>query len=253
MRAAVGDGITGADLNDVVVPLPSLQPDEQVSIYRDGWFWRLRDCLRDDFPAVAHIMGEERWERLVRDYLEVHRPRTPNIADIGDRLVDWLGTRTDLPDHAFLVDLARLEWTVCTTFVHPDGPRLQPDDVEGIDPERFLSARFTPAATTAILDFDYPVNDVIESLREDGSPGVPEPAPQAVLVSRTETRLRRRAIDGSQRLLLERLLAGEPLGDAMMAVVGEDPANAEAVAASVTEWFTDWVAGGVFEGVAYED
>ena len=37
-----------------------LTPEEQAEIYREQFWLRHRDVLRDDYPALRHLLGEER-------------------------------------------------------------------------------------------------------------------------------------------------------------------------------------------------
>jgi hypothetical protein len=42
---------------------------ERVNIYADAYFYRLLDCLYEEFPATFAVVGSDNFAALVRDYL----------------------------------------------------------------------------------------------------------------------------------------------------------------------------------------
>ena len=66
-----------------------LTPAEQAEIYREQFWLRHRDVLRDDYPALRHLIGDEPFDDLVRAYLEACPPRSYTLRDLGDRLAEF--------------------------------------------------------------------------------------------------------------------------------------------------------------------
>ena len=58
---------------------PILSAAECLQIYSDGYDARLIECLADDYPALAHALGEDGFSSRAREYI-VHRPsRSPSL------------------------------------------------------------------------------------------------------------------------------------------------------------------------------
>jgi hypothetical protein len=90
-------------------PAPAGIEDRRLSIYRDLLFNNIASLLSGNFPVIENILGEERWERLVRDFYRDHRCHTPLFAEIAREFQRYLQS-LDALDPPFLLELAHYEW-----------------------------------------------------------------------------------------------------------------------------------------------
>ena len=113
--AGVEDGIRrlrqqraleGDDLSFLVAPGRKLDPTEQLGIYADMYFYRLRDCLAEDFPRLASHLGEVGFHNLVTDYLWAHPSEHPSLRELGRRLPGFLARHELAATHPGAADLA---------------------------------------------------------------------------------------------------------------------------------------------------
>ncbi len=238
----------GAEAGRVLAPLPGLPPAEQLRIYRDGWFSRLRSALAEDFPGLEHALGHHGFDHLCADYLRAHPSSYTDICRVGVDMERFVRSRTDLADVGFLADLARLEWSVTSVFDRADGPVLRVADLEGTDTETLAAARFPLASTTDLLDLGYPVHEYLEAVLAEGSPAVPAPRPCTVVVSRAGTAMSRMEVAGPLVPVLRALAEGASLEEAVgtAAECAEDDAALEALAVAMRDGFARWVGAGVF-------
>jgi len=118
------------------------------------YLWRLVDALREDFPKLATVLGDERFADLVRDYVAAHPSTEPRSATSAARCrPSSPGTKP-----AYLVDLARLEWTRLEVFDAPDATPLTAADLRRITPEGWPGLRFTLVPACARLVTRWPVH-----------------------------------------------------------------------------------------------
>src|SRR3977135_1797627 len=61
-RAAIG-------VETVILPSATLQPIQRVGIYHGMYMMRMIEALNGDYEALAHVLGEEAFEELVRAYV----------------------------------------------------------------------------------------------------------------------------------------------------------------------------------------
>src|SRR5690349_19816708 len=75
------DPALAASASAVVTGNDRLSPAEQVDIYRRQ-FW-LRHCgvLLEDFPGLAHLLGEGGFDGFCRGYLAAHPPASQSFRD----------------------------------------------------------------------------------------------------------------------------------------------------------------------------
>src|SRR5579875_2488123 len=87
----------------------------RLRVYADSYFYRLAAALREDYPALAAIVGEARFNTLVADYLAAFPPDRPSIFYAGRRLARFL--REAGPAWpAWMADLAALERSLSEAF-----------------------------------------------------------------------------------------------------------------------------------------
>jgi hypothetical protein len=243
------DAVTGPDealdAARMLAPGARLTPLETLQIYRDGYRGRLVECLADDYPAVKHLLGESTFEALAQDYVDRHPSRSPNLNAFGRSLPAFLAARS-ASTGAFAPELAALEWAIVEAIHAAENPPLTPDRLEHLTPEQWTSAILVPAASVRVLRFAHPADAYYQGFRDDGRPAAPAPAPSCTLVHRRGWVVWRTALSPAMARLLEAIVGGAPLGEALVTSLSGDD---EGTQASVTQWFQEWVANGVFTAV----
>ena len=99
-----------------------------LAVYQRGYFLRIASCMREQFPALCHALGEALFDDFVADYIRVHPPESHTLYDLGRRFPAFL--EESRPDREapqgerevwidFMTDLARFERQVFTMFDAP--------------------------------------------------------------------------------------------------------------------------------------
>jgi hypothetical protein len=106
-------------------PAPVDVEDRRMAIYRDLFFRNISGLLENAFPVLRRILGDTRWQALIRDFMVHHRAATPLFLELSQELLDYLGTTragqaTD--DPPFLLELAHYEWVELALSVSDDEP-----------------------------------------------------------------------------------------------------------------------------------
>lgn len=251
LQAVVSSGPDeSGDLSDS----PQLSAQDGLAIYANAYLARLVGCLSESFPAVAKTVGDEAFAALAVDYLGAYPPRGPNLASLGEHFAAHLeATRPeDAGDWAAcLADLARLERAIEEVF---DGPGSEGEDagfaaqLATLGPDDWSRARLVPNPALRLLSFAFPVDGYWSAVRGLDQelpqlPQLPVRAAESMALNRREFVVRRLLLDGEEAQLLERLVAGDPVG---VAIAGCAAAASEA---QLQGWFARWVREGVFVGL----
>jgi len=88
----------------------------RLAVHVDGYPARIREALRETFPAVAHILGGTSFAALADRYADVLPADLRNLNSIGAALPAFLESDPMSGDLPFLPALARLEWAVDRCF-----------------------------------------------------------------------------------------------------------------------------------------
>jgi hypothetical protein len=238
VRAVVA--ATGTPLEAVLTPGPALGARDRLGVYHFAYRARLIDALADDFPAVQYAMGAAAFARFADRVITEHPSRTANLNRYGAVLIEALATARRVPHRSFLLDLARLEWALVEAIHAPPPPRLEAEALAAIPAEAWANLRFLPNPALGILASAWPVNRFFSAWRRDEAPSLPARAASATVVYRVEFTLWRMDLSPMTHTLLQSLLDGVPLGEALA------PLEGRAGADRVMEWFSAWVRGGFF-------
>ncbi|MEM7199592.1 MAG: DNA-binding domain-containing protein [Planctomycetota bacterium] len=222
---------------DVVRPSPQQQPLQRLGVYHGGYLARLIEVLEHDYSALRYALGDDAWRALATDYVLRHPSQHPNLNGFGHRLPAFVASQ-DLPDGAFLAELARLQWAVTEAF---DAPEFEPLDVQSLatlSEGQWADLVLHTNPSLRLLAFDYPTNGFLQAFFDGEQPKPPKPHTIFVSVYRKEGRVWRTKLPEPAFRILAALHSGEPFGKALDAG-GEHEED-------ITTWFQEWSADGVF-------
>jgi hypothetical protein len=254
--------IESSDLDRVVEPSLRLSSLERLKVYGNAYYARLLDCLREEFPALKHAVGDEAFDALAFGYLQACPSNSYTLARLGERFPGYLSeTRppreVDSPEPdwpQFMVDLATLERTYSEVFDGPgvEGlPLLTVDELRTIPSDRWEDVSLQTVPCLRLLEFHFPVHNYATAVKQGDSPEFPEAGPVFLAISRREYIVRRWELEPAEFRLLQFLQSGMTLGEAIQTVADSemDPASSEDFANRLQGWFTKWSAAGLFASV----
>jgi hypothetical protein len=230
-----------------VLPSRFLSSEERVGIYRDMIALRLLDCLEQEFPALHHALGHERFAALCRDYLLAHPSTHPNLNRLGAHLSRFLRARPSASAPApFLSELAALERAIQVVFDEREEPPLPGQSLLELPREQWPRARLSPIRALRLLAFDYPVNAYLQAWREDREPKLPAARATWTVVYRKDYRVWRADLDRERFELLCALGRGCTLEESLRACLEVPAVDAERLLGRVQLWFQEWTSEGFF-------
>jgi len=260
------------DVERYVTAGPRLSAADRFDIYRSGYHARLLECLLDDYPVLAAMLGrldeghEDHghsgcFEALCRAYVDRHPSASPNLNAFARHMASFcrevkLEAFPDFDDlRVFASELAALEWALVEVLHAETAAPLEITALQALPPEAWARARFIKNPALHVFRFEYPVNAVFIANRIDEIvPEVPPPAANAVAVYRKDMQLWRMDLTPAMLGVLEPLLAGKTLGEALEAIEAEaaDPEILAQTGANLMVWFREWVDAGFFTRIELE-
>ena len=261
MVAAITGSEADAAAKDVeryVTAGPRLSAAGRFEIYRSGYHARLVECLLDDYPVLGAMLGEDQFEVLCRAYVDRFPSASPNLNGFGRHMASFCredATPLGALPHVFASELATLEWSLVEVLHAELAPPLEISALQAMAPDAWARARFIKNEGLRVFRFTYPVNSVFIANRvEEIVPAVPAPLATAVAVYRKDVSLWRMELTPAMLGVLEPLLEGKTLGEALAAIEAEatDPEVLAQTGANLMVWFRDWVDAGFFTRIELE-
>jgi hypothetical protein len=183
--------IDGQRIDDIVLPGAHIDGAACLAIYQRSYILRLRRCLREQFPATCHALGQSLFDDFADDYLRACPSDRYTLYELGRRFADWLSdTRPDrdLPENQredwidFMIDLARYEYALFRLFDAPGHEGRAWPDVACTD----STLRLQPCLVLA--RYRYPVAWYYHEVRAGCSPSFPQAGASHAVILRRDYR-----------------------------------------------------------------
>ena len=246
------------EADTLVKPNSRMAPLERLEIYSRSYWFRVLDCLYDDFPGLSAAIGRRAFNRLSRAYLTERPSQSFSLRNLGAGLEKWLRENSKYAGRHFdlALDMVRLEWAHIEAFDGPARKPVGPEDLLELGPE----LKFDLQPHLILLELKYPVDDlriaVNQKLEEhdSASNAVAErdhhrtvrryrrlkPQPIHLATYRSEDTVWYRRLDPDEYRLLEALREGLPIGEAIEKMMQSSALSEEQLGAAVQQWFAAW-------------
>lgn len=249
----------------LIRPSARLGSFDRLEIYARQYWFRLLDCLHDDYPGLRTLFGERRFHQLCRRYLARHPSESWTLRNLGCRLEDFIRQHPSLcgAKHRIAIDLARFEWAQVLAFDEAAVTPLKVDDLLGGDPSK-LTLKLQPHIS--LLDLAHSVdewfmaahkadralrgeasNARLESRAPARTKRIPPPKPQPcwLVVHRSGTDIYFKRLEREAWLLLKALQDGQSLLTVIQSALADASPDRD-WSTQVREWFESWAGLGWF-------
>jgi hypothetical protein len=227
---------------------------QRMHVYWNAYFVRLIECLRNEFPTLLSVLGDDAFDDFARGYLEAHPPRSYTLGVLGAHFAAYLAeTRPARIDDRLdwadcLVDLAAYEWTLSEVFDGPGGEDVAAFDAAEfsmVPEQRRLECTFAFVPGLALRRFRFPVHAIHDSIRRGESPTIPPPSQTCLALSRRNYVVQQHSLGDDEFQLLELLASGCCLGDALETLLNDGTLDAADIARRLAGWFERWTRFGL--------
>jgi hypothetical protein len=255
-------------VEEIVKPNDRLTSFERLEIYNRVYWFRIISALMEDFPGLQAIVGDRNFDKLVRAYLLECPSKSFTLRNLGSRMESWLRNHPEFAPrrHRMALDMVRLEWADIEAFDSGELPKLSESDLAalGEDPVFHLQPYLR------LLEFDYPVNDLLLRVREleeaenpeetDVASNVvlerehkhtkrvtlPRPKKTYLAIHRQETIVYYKQLEPEAYALLRALQEGKHLSEAIEESVNWSNRDISHITGNLHGWFSNWSSLGWF-------
>jgi hypothetical protein len=268
MQPRWSDGrLTSAVAAEFIRPNDRLSSFERLEIYNRVYWFRVLDCLYDDYPGLRAILGERRFMELATAYLAKYPSSSFTLRNLGQHLEKFLREEPHwiAPNEELALDMARFEWAQVLAFDEAAEPSITPDDVLDTPP---VKLRLGLQPYLSLLELDHGVDHFLiavkkreaDVLRSEAS-NTPDAMPKArkrttrprlpgrervfLAVHRHENQLYYKRLEPEAFAILRSLGRGLTVANACQTALRRSKRGQD-WNSRLQEWFHDWSALGWF-------
>ena len=250
----------------IIKPNDRLTSFERLEIYNRQYWFRILDCLYDDYPGLRAVLGDRKFDRLARAYLARYPSESFSLRNLGSRVEKFLRAEPKwaAPHHRLALDMVRIEWANIVAFDEGAKPTIHVDDLLGRDPSKVRLA-LQPYVT--LLEVRYPVDDLLiaakkgdDRLRGEASNAVAlqhkrarrisfrglKPQRLYIAVHRMENSVYYKSLTREQFEILRALQQGATIEKACAVLLKRRGSSAKDWPSQVQRWFKEWTSFGWF-------
>jgi len=134
--------------------------DRRMAIYRELFFNNLNNLLGTFFPVLRKIHSKERRRYLVREFMKVHRAKTPYFLQLPEEFLGFLQDEYQAldDDYPFLTELAHYEYAELALRVSSEENQTKDVDPDG----NLLTQAPVKSALAWAFAYQYPVHRIAE-------------------------------------------------------------------------------------------
>jgi Putative DNA-binding domain len=254
--------------SDFIKPNDRLSSFERLEIYNRQYWFRVLDCLYDDYPGLRAVLGERRFMKLATAYLTQYPSDSYTLRDLGNRLEQFLRAEPhwSAPREELALDMVRFEWAQVVAFDGPANPPITSDDILDTPPSK-LQLSLQPYLTLLKLDFavdDFLIavkkrdSDVLRGEASNAMNGTPKSAAHQkrvrypkrekvnLAVHRHDNMLYYKRLEQEAFAILTSLSRGVTVEDACVDAVTASKRTNVDWSAEIKGWFDAWSALGWF-------
>ena len=251
------------NLETVIRRSAALASQQRLEIYVDAYFERLLECLREEFTATCHALGDELMNGLAFGYLQHYPSRSYTLNALGAGFPGFLAESRlhahEAPSKGgaswtdFIVELASFERLLRDVFDGPGSERLSAirfdfnhlQDIPAADRGRL---RLVPCPSLKLRRFEHPVHSYWVAFKAGELPDAPDPQGAYLAIHRRDFVVHRNSLEPAHFELLHHLWQGKNLAAALLDAAQSPGTDCQFLAGGLESWFAQWIVAGYFVG-----
>lgn len=218
------------------------KPETLLGVYQSGYRVRLAEFLAEDHPGLRALIGDERFDALVDEYIDACPPRNPNARWYTTGLPDFMRASETWREHSLAVSMAVFERAMVDATDAADAAPLSVDALAKFPPDEWPRLAFSFHPSLTLLELSPGVLAAYGAESEEGADEAPAPQEREfVAVWREEDDCAYRQLESDEYVALCEARAGRAFGDIcqMAAFQQSGEISPERLAQFLSSWFAD--------------
>lgn len=162
IQQAFAEGVLSGRFDSMAEHLhvPGSTPARRLGIYRNNTLSNLRGALRQVYPIVYQLVGDEFFNQAARQFIAEYPSSSGDLNDYGGDFAQFLVGYEPAVELDYLSDVARLEWALEQAYYAPDHEPLALSRLGTVSPEHYIDLRLKLYPAITLMQSDYPLQEI---------------------------------------------------------------------------------------------
>lgn len=189
--------------------------ERRLAIHANHFATTLVEAVGGVFEATRALIGAEYFGGAALRFARARPPASPCLFEYGGAFPDYLAEAPGMADHAYVIEIARLEWLMHESFHAPAAPPLNPTRLTAVPGDALAGVRLQPHPTLRLFAASFPAAEVWRGARDgELDASVLEGGPRRLLLIRPDLDVEMEPVSDGLYWMLEAISGGASLGAA---------------------------------------
>lgn|GEM_PF-3008769 len=224
---------TGADANNWVVDRQNFTPAEQIMAYVMGYRYRLYDITAQDYPALQKHLGDNEFDKLLKQFVNKAVSNHNDIANYQTQLPQYL--------KGFTYELATLESQIALLSNAHNNTALTTADIQNLAPSDLLATKFKPRAALKLLPLNYNVNEYYSAFINNQELPTIQQQQNHLAIYQHNHKVWRLSISHNEHFILSGFAKGQSFGEVLEDMLNKNLATEQELMQKISAWIGKFI------------
>lgn len=186
-----------------------LTTEARLQIYREMYFLRLFQVLKNNYPILNALMGENEFKKLSHAYIDTHFSTAHVLRIFGKNLAKFLQETHPYSLRPWLYEIAQFECVINEVFFAPNITPMILEDMSSISAENWPYLIFKLHPSVQRLNFSWNVVALWEAYTNNAQIIYPEYISRSFLIWRKEYSVKFCPLTKDEIFMLDAMQAGK--------------------------------------------
>lgn len=210
------------------------EKNARLAVYQNNFYFSLIEILRDIYPTIYKLTGEDFFKALAREFINSSPPTSPLLYRYGLNFPEFVDNFVALKNFPYMTDVSRLDLLRHQAYYAKDAQSLGVEDFSQHELADLSEASVNFHPSTGILISSHAVYNIWESnqesSKENNAEEINASTPESVLILRSNTIVSTYKLDNATAFFLSKLGKEFSIAQALQLSL-ENNANFNATAA----------------------
>ncbi len=139
----------------------------RLAIYRNNYFYTLTEQLKEVFPTVVKLFGEDFFSGIAREFIQTYPPCEARLEYYGEKFPAFTATFPPLSNYPYSKDIATLNYAQHLAWYAKVHPALKANDFATYSLEQIMQAKLLLDPSLFLIESKYSIFSIWQANEQD--------------------------------------------------------------------------------------